>query len=118
LRWYVDGFAARSGIDTRLDVRGVYAPFSELETTLFRIVQESLTNIHRHSGSPEASIRLTTDAHWICLEVRDQAMAFQPNDFNMQAARRQFRNGIAGMKNESDNSEGKLTLSTSDHGTT
>jgi len=120
LRWYVDGFATRSGIDTRLDVSPEFTRLSpELETTLFRIVQESLTNIHRHSGSPEASIRLTTDAHWICLEVRDQGHGIPTERLQHGSGKETVLGmGIAGMNERVRQFGGKLTLSTSDHGTT
>ncbi len=120
LRWYVDGFAARSGIDTRLDVSPEFTRLSpELETTLFRIVQESLTNIHRHSGSPEASIRLTANAHWICLEVRDQGHGAPPERLQHGSGKEAVLGmGIAGMNERVRQFGGKLTLSTSDHGTT
>ncbi len=59
LRSYVDGFSERTGIRTSLDLPPELGRLPrEVETTLFRIVQEGLANIHRHSGSPTASIRV------------------------------------------------------------
>jgi PAS domain S-box-containing protein len=73
VRWYVEGFAERSKIkvDLHLD-RAVGRLPAELETAIFRIVQECLTNIHRHSGSSSASIVITRDPHHVRIEVRDQ----------------------------------------------
>lgn len=73
LRWFVDGFAQRSQIAMTLEIDPDLGRLPrEVEIGVFRIVQESLANIHRHSGSPHASVRITRDAASICLEVRDQ----------------------------------------------
>jgi PAS domain S-box-containing protein len=73
VRWYVEGFAERSKIevDLRLDP-GLRRLPGELETAMFRIVQECLTNIHRHSGSSSASIVITGDTRNVTIEIRDQ----------------------------------------------
>ena len=73
LRWYVDGFAERTRIQVDLDVSPDLGRLSgDVETALFRIVQECLTNIHRHSGSPTARIQLGRDGQQISLEVADE----------------------------------------------
>jgi signal transduction histidine kinase len=72
LRWYTDGFAKRSGIETEFvvaDDLGQVPP--TVEATLFRVVQESLTNIHRHSGSARATISLHGDGQDLVLRVED-----------------------------------------------
>jgi PAS domain S-box-containing protein len=73
VRWYVEGFAERSkiGVDLELDPKVGRLP-GELETAIFRIVQECLTNIHRHSGSSSASIAITRASRNVILEIRDQ----------------------------------------------
>jgi PAS domain S-box-containing protein len=73
VRWYVEGFAERSKIevDLRLDP-GLGRLPAELETAMFRIVQECLTNIHRHSGSSFASIAITREEHSATIEIRDR----------------------------------------------
>jgi PAS domain S-box-containing protein len=69
LRWYTAGFAERSGIDVNLDVpRGFSRLAGEMELTLFRIVQESLTNVQRHAGSD--TVRVTLSEHADGAEVR------------------------------------------------
>jgi len=73
LRWYADGFAQRSGIRVDLDVTpkpGRLRP--DVELALFRIVQESLTNIHRHSGSSRAMIRVAIAPSEVVLRVSDE----------------------------------------------
>jgi PAS domain S-box-containing protein len=59
LRWYVDGFSERSKIAVDLDISGETERLgSDMEIAIFRVVQECLTNVHRHSGSRSASLRL------------------------------------------------------------
>jgi len=73
LRWYAGGFAERSGIKVDLDLpEGFERLPLDTETVLFRIVQESLTNIHRHAGSETARIRLRRDAETLVLEIEDR----------------------------------------------
>jgi two-component system sensor histidine kinase UhpB len=72
LRWYIEEFNQRSGIMVQLECDSIPPRFSsEIETSLFRIVQECLGNIHRHSGSKTALIRLSADHNVIHLEVQD-----------------------------------------------
>ncbi len=73
LRWYVDGFAERTKIRAELQLSADLGRLpSDVETALFRIVQECLTNIHRHSGSRTARIELRHDQGQVTLEVADQ----------------------------------------------
>ncbi len=72
IQWYVEGFAQRSGITVNVDLPKTLDRFhKEMETTLFRVVQEALTNIHRHSQASEAGIRLVVDAKHAQLEISD-----------------------------------------------
>ncbi len=72
LRWYVEGFVERTKIKVDLDLPPNLGKLpSELTTALFRIVQECLTNIHRHSGSRTAEIHLICDSGTLSLQVRD-----------------------------------------------
>jgi two-component system, NarL family, sensor kinase len=68
LRWYVQGFPERGTIQVDLEVPEEFGRLpQELETAVFRTVQECLTNIHRHSGSPVARIRLARSGmRFIC----------------------------------------------------
>jgi two-component system NarL family sensor kinase len=70
--WYIDKFAKRSGIEARLDLPDGIDRLPELtEIALFRILQESLTNVHRHSGSSSVEIGLTITENQALLRVRD-----------------------------------------------
>lgn len=72
LQLYVQGFSERSKITVNLDVPGDLGRLSrELETAIFRVVQESLTNIHRHSGSETARIKIRLKGNDVCLDVED-----------------------------------------------
>jgi PAS domain S-box-containing protein len=72
LRWYTDGFAQRSNIQTTLDIPQQFQRLSpEMEIAIFRMVQECLTNIHRHSGSSSCSIKIVRDADRLRIEVKD-----------------------------------------------
>jgi two-component system, NarL family, sensor kinase len=72
VHWYAEGFEKRSGIKLEVDVDNDLPRLpADAETTLFRVVQESLTNVHRYSGSSEAKISITNDHGEVRLEVID-----------------------------------------------
>jgi PAS domain S-box-containing protein len=119
IRWYADGFAQRSGIRLSMDLphSDVRLP-QPVETTLFRIVQESLTNIHRHSGSQMAQIRLLTDAESVVLEVRDQGRGMPASSLRLcNGASRAMGVGIAGMRERVRQFGGRLDIFSTPHGT-
>ncbi|MFZ0564276.1 MAG: response regulator [Terriglobales bacterium] len=73
LRWYIQGLAERSGLEIVLEVPADFERLSrEMELVMFRLVQECLTNIHRHSGSKSAVIRIARDQDSVSLEVEDE----------------------------------------------
>jgi signal transduction histidine kinase len=72
LRWYVDGFSERSQIKVDLQIPEPFRRLSdEMEIAIFRMIQECLTNIHRHSGGSLAAIRVHEEDHRIVVEVQD-----------------------------------------------
>jgi two-component system, NarL family, sensor kinase len=72
VRWYAEGFQKRSGIHLTVDIPAALGRLStDVETALFRVVQESLTNVHRYSGSPNAEIKIFAEAGQLHLEVID-----------------------------------------------
>jgi signal transduction histidine kinase len=80
LHCYVAGFAERSKIDTRLDIPTSFARLpADVELTVFRVVQECLTNIHRHSASPTASIRVILEGAALTVEVEDKGIGIAPH---------------------------------------
>jgi signal transduction histidine kinase len=71
-RWYVEGFGQRSGVKVTLDVPDDLGRLpDEVELALFRVLQEALTNVHRHSGASAASVLIRADAEQVILEVGD-----------------------------------------------
>ncbi|MGA8622808.1 MAG: PAS domain S-box protein [Candidatus Sulfotelmatobacter sp.] len=79
LKWYVEGLAKRSGIAIKLDISDNFGRLStDMELAIFRLVQECLTNIHRHSGSKRADIRMFVEAESVHVEVSDQGKGISP----------------------------------------
>ena len=72
LRWYINGLAERSGLNIELNIPDSFGRLApEVELAIFRMVQECLTNIHRHSGSKTAVIRIAREPDKIYAEVQD-----------------------------------------------
>jgi signal transduction histidine kinase len=72
LRWYVDGLTQRSSIETSIDIRPDFPRLTpELETAVFRIVQEALTNVFRHSQAQKAHVSVVTEQSQLAITVRD-----------------------------------------------
>ena len=70
---YVEGYSSRSNIQVEVIIEKGFGRLSnDLEIACFRIIQECLTNVHRHSKSPTATIRISKDGERIVVEVRDQ----------------------------------------------
>jgi PAS domain S-box-containing protein len=119
LDWYVDGFRKRSGIEVDLAVApDVERLPSSIETSLFRIVQESLTNLHRHSGSTRASIRLGKVGGQIILEVKDWGGGIAERAIASGDDVGSLGVGIPGMRQRMRQLGGDLTITTSTDGTT
>jgi len=79
LSWYVQGAAERSGIAIDLNVSKDFGRLpAEMELAVFRIVQECLTNIHRHAKSKTAYIRVAREKAGVCVEVRDDGKGISP----------------------------------------
>ena len=98
LSGYAEGFAGRSGIAVKLDLTPDLGRLpQEVELMLFRVVQESLTNIHRHSGSRTATIRLARYPQDIVLQVRDQGSGIGETNADGAPGMR-LGVGIAGMR--------------------
>ena len=100
LRWYVDEFSKRSQIPVEVEISpNVGRLARDCETAIFRIVQEALTNVHRHSGSARASICLTRAHGEVNLEVRDWGTGISsmqrgmppPNGVGLQGMRERIR---------------------------
>lgn len=108
LRWYTRGFAERSGIRTMLTISEFFPRYSQdIETTVFRIVQEALTNVHRYSGSKSAEVRLWRDDATFYVEIRDQGCGFPP----ATERRAELGVGISGMRERVKQLNGAFEIS-------
>ena len=108
---YAAGFAQRSGIRVEVDATGYTGRLPrELELALFRVAQESLTNVLRHSGSNHALIRLERDADQVRLEVQDSGRGL-PADAPIGV-------GLRGMKERLRQIDGELHIESDTEGTT
>ena len=115
LRWYVQGFAERSGIDVRLAIPEDFGRLpQDIEMTLFRSVQESLINIHRHAKSPTAEIRLQRASGAVVLEVQDWGRGMP----SVGGGRSAQGVGIAGMRERVQQLGGELRIDSGPAGTT
>lgn len=77
--WYLEGFSQRSGIKTAFEAPADFGRLArDTELVLFRVLQESLTNIQRHSGSTTAEIRISRDGSTVTMEVADQGKGMSP----------------------------------------
>jgi PAS domain S-box-containing protein len=100
LHWFIGGFIERSGIQTELEISPKVARLPRvLEIAIFRIIQESLTNIHRHSGSAKAKIRLALDGNQIFLMIGDEGKGM-PSQTVLEDPKKNKKLGvgIAGMR--------------------
>ncbi len=115
LRWYVDGFATRSSLKVTLDVPSELGRLPQLlETTIFRLVQESLTNIHRHSESKTGSIRIVAEDDEVMVEVSDEGKGFS---FDLEGRASRPGVGILGMRERVNRFGGTLEILSDSSGT-
>jgi signal transduction histidine kinase len=73
MRWHLDGFGKRSGIATTREIADIGRLPQDVELALFRVFQESLTNLHRHCGSKVAHVYFQIEGHRVVLEIKDNS---------------------------------------------
>jgi PAS domain S-box-containing protein len=119
LGWYVQGLQKRGGgIEVELSLPPAIGRFSdETEMAIFRVVQESLSNIYRHSGAGRARIELIPRRDHIVLKINDDGKGMEPETLaNIRAHRSGV--GIAGMRERVRHLGGTMDITSDDHGTT
>lgn len=117
IRWYVDGLRKRSGLAIEVDVPENLGRLpADLETTVFRIVQECLTNIHRHSGSATARIAIARERETILLRIEDDGKGI-PADLLARSAPSGSGVGLAGMRERVYHLNGDMKIDSSASGT-
>ena len=118
LRLYVEGFAERSKIAVDLEIPSNFGRLlRDWETTIFRIVQESLTNIHRHSGSQVARIHVYRSETEVRVEVQDAGTGISPQKRSEMESTGKTGVGIRGMRERLRQLGGTLEISTVPDGT-
>jgi signal transduction histidine kinase len=117
LEWYLDGLSKRSGIELEIEVQPPTFPrFSaELETTIFRVVQEALTNILRHSGASRASVSLFGDDDRLVLSIQDNGKGVSEKVTEFRPDRMGV--GIGGMRQRVKQLGGELKIVNTKPGT-
>jgi signal transduction histidine kinase len=118
LQWYIDGFSERSKINVDLQLPEDFGRLPRnLEITLFRVVQECLTNIHRHSGSSTASIRVARLQNEVRLEVRDAGKGIPKETQATLASGKLSGVGLRGMHERLRQMGGQLDVQSNGTGT-
>jgi signal transduction histidine kinase len=115
--WYLQGILERSGLEVSLDISEQFGRLpDDMELVIFRIVQECLTNIHRHSGGKTASIRMVRNSDRVTLEIRDQGKGMSSARLaEVQSGRSGV--GILGMRERLRQFQGTLKIESDDAGT-
>ena len=117
LRWYIRGLKERSGLDTALSIPEDFGRLSrEMELAMFRVVQECLTNVHRHAGSTKALIRIAREGDQVFLEVQDQGNGMSPDKLS-QIQSHGSGVGIRGMRERVRQLKGHLEIVSDSRGT-
>ena len=119
LKWYIDGFAERSKIAAKLELPTDWERLpQDYELCLFRIAQECLINIHRHSGSSTALVRLSRSAGEIRLEVSDEGGGINHEIQSKIASGENAGVGLRGMQERVRQLGGSVEVRSNGHGAT
>jgi len=118
-QWFIEGFAKRSGVKVKLDLdtQSDRLPIA-IETALFRVLQEGLTNVHRHSGASDICIRFQRQANTATLEIQDCGRGIPTELLNrIRDASSDTGVGLAGMRERLNKLNGRLEIEADEHGT-
>jgi len=118
-RWYVEGFGHRSGVNVTLDAPDQLGRFPDaVEPALFRVLQEALTNVHRHSGASTAQVSIREDAGQVILEVRDNGRGIPEALLaHFQATGGGMGVGLAGIRERARELAGRVKIESDSAGT-
>jgi signal transduction histidine kinase len=117
-RWYAEGFAKRSGVKVELRLTEIVERLpKEIELALFRVLQESLTNIHRHAKASRVNIEVDCTDVDVLLTVRDNGHGIQRNILDRYRAGEAGGIGLAGMRERLAELGGTLEVESSSSGT-
>ena len=120
IRWYVEGFVERSDIEANLNLPSVLPRLrSNMELALFRVLQESLTNVHRHSSCSSVEITIEVNAAEVLLKVKDNGRGIAPDRLrSLREGGAEVGIGLAGMRERVRDLGGHLELDCDGSGTT
>ena len=118
--WYIEGFAKRSGVNVSMDIATDHERLpTSMEIALFRVLQESLTNVHRHSGAAQVRVYFRHQLEKIILEIRDDGCGIPAERLlRLREASAETGVGLAGMRERMNELNGKLEIESDGHGTT
>jgi PAS domain S-box-containing protein len=118
LYWYVDGLAKRSNIQISLALKPQAFPrlSNDIEVTIFRVIQESLTNVYRHSGSESAHVEIEKQTDRVIVRVRDHGKGCPSELIGMKPSPA-LGVGISGMRERIRQFGGELLISRAEPGT-
>ncbi len=118
VRWYVQGLEGRSDLKIELSISEDFGRLPcEVEMAVFRIVQECLTNIHRHSGSKKATIRLVHKSETVSLDIQDEGKGI-PAEKLVSIQGQNAGVGIAGIRERVRHLRGTVNIQSNPLGTT
>jgi signal transduction histidine kinase len=119
-QWYVQGFGERSGINVTLDFATPPERLStEIEIALFRVLQESLTNVHRHAQSPSVAVCFLYHPEAVILEITDCGRGIPAEMLQgLGEGTAEVGVGLAGMRERLDELNGALSINSNESGTT
>ncbi len=118
VHWYVEGLAQKSGIDISSIIKPQVFPrlTPDIENAIFRVIQESLTNIYKHAKSDSARVEIDQQAEWVVIRIRDYGVGVAPEIIGRKDLSK-MGVGIAGMRERMRQFGGELILSCAEPGT-
>lgn len=118
LHWFVDGLAKRSNIQITLTITPQVFPRldPDIETTIFRVIQESLTNVYRHAGSESARVEIDKQPEWVTIRIRDYGKGI-PLEMGGRIPAPGMGVGLNGMRERVRQFGGELIVSRTEPGT-
>ena len=119
VRLFAEGFTSRTGVDVVMDAADIGRVRAPIEIALFRVVQESLTNVHRHASSTTVSIRLDKTDHDVSLEIQDQGRRLADDRLQQRGrlAPATLGVGIQGMRERITQLNGTFDIEFTERGT-